>query len=219
MRDMKVRIVAIMAAALALLSGCMIQPNRDPSRLDLDLAVTVTVPAQQELPGTGIRYEYQDNSGAHVSIDGQPAVKRKGDSLYWKGNLAEGVYADQRLRVVWHSDENLTLAGTVKLKLTNIAPSSGQVVTSSRITFSGPIAYSLATGAQIPGTTITYKGSTDEGAEFSGIDGYAFRRIGDSILWEGVLRDGVYLRLEGRVVQYNSSSLRVAGIVSVWIGA
>jgi len=52
-----------------------------------------------------------------------------------------------------------------------------------------------------------------------GVEGYAYRKVGDSIFWEGSLRDGVYLRLDVRVVQFDDSGLRVTGLATIWIGS
>lgn len=217
----RVRLIGLMVAFLITLSqaGCLIQPGKDPTSLNYDLATTVTVAANKALPGTGIRYETMDDQGAHLTIDGEKITKRKGDSVFWKGTLAPGVTADQRLRVVWFTTDNLTLAGTVKLHVDDIAPRAIKPVTTSLVTFSGPEVYSLAKGAKIPGTQLVYEGSTDKGAQFSGIEGYAYRQAGDSLVWEGMLRDGVYLRFEGRVIQFSSGSARIAGIVTLWIGS
>ena len=217
----KVGLFGLMIAFLITLSqaGCLIQPGKDPTSLSYDLATTVTVAANEALPGTGIRYETTDDEGAHLTIEGEKITKRKGDSVFWKGTLAPGVTADERFRVVWFTADNLTLAGTVKLHVDDVAPRALEPVTTSPVTFSGPEVYSLAKGAKIPGTQLVYEGSTDQGAQFSGIEGYAYRQAGDSLVWEGMLRDGVYLRFEGRVIQFSSGSARIAGIVTLWIGS
>lgn len=127
----RVRLIGLMVAFLITLSqaGCLIQPGKDPTSLNYDLATTVTVAANKALPGTGIRYETMDDQGAHLTIDGEKITKRKGDSVFWKGTLAPGVTADQRLRVVWFTTDNLTLAGTVKLHVDDIAPRAIKPVT------------------------------------------------------------------------------------------
>jgi hypothetical protein len=45
--------------------------------------------------------------------------------------------------------------------------------------------HTVRTGETIPGTTLTFLGRTDEGAQFGGIDGYPFRKLGDSVVWRG----------------------------------
>jgi hypothetical protein len=209
--------LVMMLLALSM-AGCLIRPGQDPTSLDYDLATTVTVAANSPLPGTGIRYETADEEGAHLTIDGEKITKLKGDSVFWKGTLVPGVTVNEQLRVVWFTANNLTLAGTVKIHIDGIAPSALKPVTTSSITFNGPEVYGLAKGAKVPGTQLTYVGSSDQGAQFSGIEGYAYRQVGDSLVWEGKLREGVFLRFEGRVIQFNAGSARIAGIVTLWIG-
>jgi len=50
-----------------------------------------------------------------------------------------------------------------------------------------------------------------------GIDGYPYRKLADSILWEGKLREGVFLRLNVRVLLISDDSLRVGGMATIWI--
>ena len=106
---------------MVLQTSCLIQPGYSPTSLSYDLATTVTIHVSEALPGTGIRYEFMDDNGAHLTIDGEKITKRKGDSVFWKGTLGPGITAEEQLRVVWYSGENLTLAGTVKLNRDDIA--------------------------------------------------------------------------------------------------
>lgn len=50
-----------------------------------------------------------------------------------------------------------------------------------------------------------------------GIDGYPYRKLADSILSEGKLREGVFLRLNVRVLLITDDSLRVGGMATIWI--
>jgi hypothetical protein len=212
------RISLLFALLIAIgLSGCLIQPGKDPTSIHYSLATTVSIPASQSLPGTGIRYIAMNDEGAQLTIDGESITKRKGDSVFWNGTMASGVAVDEQLRVIWFTSDNLTLAGTIKLQIDDIAPSALKSIPTSTITYSGPEVYSLAKGAKVPGTSLVYEGSTDKGAQFSGIEGYAYRQAGDSIVWEGKLRDGVYIRFEGRVILFNPKTVRIAGIVTLWI--
>ena len=52
-----------------------------------------------------------------------------------------------------------------------------------------------------------------------GMEEYPYRKTGDSILWEGALRDGVCARLDLRVLQFDDKGLRVGGLVTLWIGS
>ncbi|MCD6520600.1 MAG: hypothetical protein J7M05_11830 [Anaerolineae bacterium] len=198
--------------------GCMLKPGREPSTLTYKLPTKITVAAGEALPGTDIRYEYMDEKGAHILINGQEAIKRKGDSLDWRGSPVPGVSVDLSLRVVWYTEEELYLVGTAKVVIQEVNPRAGGVRTSSPIKYSGPVVYNLAKGAKIPGSTVSFEGQTEEGAKLGGIEGYPYRKVGDSIFWEGQLRDDVYIRLDVRVIQFDERGLRVGGLVTLWLG-
>ncbi len=202
----------------ALLGGCLVQPGAPSTRLSYTLPTTLTVKAGQALAGTDIIYQKMEGDNARVLIKGQPATKRKGDSVDWKGSPMSGVAVDMRLRVVWYTEEELRLAGTVKVSVDEVDPKAGTLRTTSPLHFTGPVAYGVAKGARIPGTTLYYEGQTEEGAQLGGLGEYPFRKMGDSILWEGQLRPGVYIRLDVRAVQFDDRSLRVAGLVNLWLG-
>lgn len=208
-----VSLVALLAV------GCLLKPGKTPSRLTYKLPTKLTIAAGDVLPGTGVRYERMSEKGAYVLIKGQEALKRKGDSLDWSGSPVAGVSVDLKLRVVWYTETELHLVGTAKIVIEDIKPRQMDISTSSPITYAGPVAYGLAKGASIPGTAMTFEGETDEGARLGGLGGYPYRKVGDSIFWEGALRDGVYIRLDVRALQFDEKSLRVGGLVTLWIGS
>ena len=202
-----------------LLTGCLRSAGEQPGELTYKLPTKITVPLGGTLPGTDIRYEGMADNAADVRIRGQKALKRKGDSLNWEGDVLDGVAVNLTLRVVWYTEQELHLVGTAKLTISDVDPQPSAILETSPIRYDGAVAYGLATGAVIPGSTIVYEGKRDQGAELSGVEGYPYRREGDSIVWKGTLRPGVYSRLSLRVVQYNDRSLRVVGLISLWIGS
>lgn len=210
---------SVLGAIVLLLTGCLVKPGAQPSQLTYSFPTTLAIKMGNSLPGTDIRYERMSDQGAYVTIKGQQALKRQGDSLDWNGSLGSGVTADLKLRIVLYNENELRLVGTAKIVVDGIAPKQGSIPTSSTIEFSGPIAYGLAKGAYLPGTTLTYVGSAADGAQMGGVEGYPYRKVGDSIFWEGSLRNGVYLRLDARVVQFDNEGLRVTGLATIWISS
>jgi len=202
---------------LALTAGCLIRPSKQTSDLSYNLPTKLTVPIGELVPGTDIRYVSMSETGAHIAIRGQDALKRKGDSVDWKGTPREGVFVDLKLRIVWYTEDELHLVGTAKITVEGVQPAEGSASTMSPISYGGPVVYSLARGAHIPGTTATFEGETEDGAELAGLEGYPYRKVGDSIYWEGALRDGVYLRLDVRALQFDEKALRVGGLATLWI--
>jgi hypothetical protein len=207
---------ALLAALL--LGGCVLRPGGNASGLTYNLPTTLTVKAGQALPGADIVYQEMSGDSAQLLIKGQRAVKRRGDSVSWKGSPLDGVTVDMALRVVHFTEQELRLAGTVKVVIEGVEPQQGVVRTTSKLQFSGPVAHSVSKGARIPGTTFTFIGQSEDGAELGGLNEYPFRKAGDSILWEGQLRPRVYLRLDVRAVQFDDRGLRVAGLATLWLG-
>ena len=213
------RIAVRCFVASVLLTGCLLRPGKQPSRLTYKLPTKVTVAMGEVLPGTDIRYDHLSERGAIVMIKGQEALKRKGDSLDWRGSPLSGVSLDLGLRVAWHTEDELHLAGIAKVVIEDAQPRAATIPTSSPIKYGGPVVYGLAKGAAIPGSTVTYEGETEEGVKLGGIQGYPYRKVGDSIFWEGSLRDDVHIRLDVRVLQFDSKGLRVGGLATLWLGS
>jgi hypothetical protein len=153
-----------------------------------------------------------------VLIAGQHAFKQKGDSLDWKGDPVEGASVELSLRVLWFTEETLHLVGTGKVVVRQPDPQPALVQTDGPLEFSNaPVTYGVARNEYIPGTTIEYLGKEEEGAYLGGIDGYPYRKGADSILWDGKLREKIYLRLNVRALYIGENSLRVGGTASIWI--
>ena len=78
-----------------------------------------------------------------------------------------------------------------------------------------PVTYHVRKGHYIPGTLVKYVGRTEEGIELEGVEGYPYRKFGDSILWEGKLRERVFLKLNVRVLLITEDSITVAGTATL----
>ena len=210
--------VTYMLAILAL-SGCLLRSGKQPSKVSYKLPTKLTIAMGEALPGTDIRYESLSEEGAYLVVRGQKALKRTGDSLDWSGSPLPGVSVELKLRVAWYTEAEIHVVGMAEIVVDGIEPREGLVSTSSPITYAGPVVYSLAKGAAIPGAALTYQERTDDGAKLGGIDGYPYRKVGDSVFYEGQLRENVYIRLDLRVVQFDDRALRIGGIVTLWMGS
>jgi hypothetical protein len=210
--------IGLLAAAL-LLGGCLSHVDAGPNRLTFSLPTTLSIDRGSTLMGTGILYDSPGNGGVYMIVDGQRALKRKGDSLSWSGSFIPETFTELDLRLVWNTEEKVDVVGTAQVVINSASPQVSNIVTSSPISFSGPVAYGIAKDSYIPGTTLTYLGEGESGAELGGLyNEYPYRQIGDSILWEGQLRAGVFLRMELRTVQFDRRGLRVAGVATLWLG-
>ncbi len=210
--------ISILLIAMALTS-CLSHSGPNAAQLTYNLPTTLSIERGAALFNTDIVYESYSEDGVWLLIDGQRALKRKGDSVSWTGSFLPETETELDLRVIWTTEEKVDFAGTAKVTVKNVAPQKRGIVTTSPITFSGPVAYGVARDSFVPGTTLSYLGATEQGAQLGGMDEeYPYRQIGDSILWEGTLRDGVYLRAELRTVQFDDNGLRLAGIATLWLG-
>jgi hypothetical protein len=79
------------------------------------------------------------------------------------------------------------------------------------------IVTSAEVGQNFRGLGIGYGGKTEQGAQLTGIDGYAYRQVGDSVDWEGQVRANVWLRANLRVTEITETRLKLAGTGEIWI--
>ena len=119
------------------------------------------------------------------------------------------------IRIVWFTEEKLHAAGTARLAIDEPQPTAMPFPEEPPVLYKLPTTYNVKRGETIPGTTIGYVGSGDQGAELSGVQDYPYRKIADSITWEGQLRDGVFLQVNLRVAFFTEEQLQVAGLATV----
>lgn len=199
---------------LLLLTGC---GGAWSDRLPYAGPVEIGIPQGEYLPGTGIQYLGKTEKGALVSIAGKQATKKVGDSLEWKDDMVPGVSVDQTLRVAAITKDTLHTVGTARVivRLPRLQPEPPNK--SAPVHFKLPVGYHVEIGETIPGTTFTYLENTAEGAHLGNVEGYAYRKLGDSIAWEGKLRLGIWLELNLRTVLITDSLLDVVGTADLWI--
>lgn len=183
-----------------------------------------SIAAGSFLPGTNIKYVgIMPDKSAEVTIGGQRAFKRSGDSLEWKGSLLSGVDVQLRDRVLWYGEKQLQVVGTRNLIIDNVAPKRSSIPqisdksTPNLIVHKVPVIYQVKRGETIPGTTLIYEGKTEKGVQLDGLpkDEYPYRLVGDTITWQGELRSQVFLDLLLRTVAYNDNTLDVTGWATI----
>ena len=179
--------------------------------------IEISVDQGAFIPGTDIRYLGQTERGAQLSIGGQTAIKKMGDSLDWRGDMVRGVAVDQTLRVALITDQALHSLGTVRIIVTNPVAEPGPVNRSAPVHYKLPVGYHVEAGQTIPGTTLTYVGRSGESAELGNIEGYPYRKVGDSITWQGQLRTGLWLDLNLRAMLITDAQLDLVGTADLWI--
>ena len=211
-------VFVVLGLLLVGMVSCDLDSGKGPLELTYTAPVEIGIGAGENLPGTSIRYVGQSEKGAGVLIAGQHAFKQKGDSLDWKGDPVEGASVDLSMRIVWFTEDTLHLLGTGKVVVRQPNPQPAFIQTDWPLKFTNaPVTYGVARNEYIPGTAVEYLGKEEEGAHLGGIDGYPYRKGADSILWDGKLREKVYLRLNVRVLYIGENSLRVGGTATIWI--
>jgi hypothetical protein len=191
-------------------------------------AYAVTLQPGEQVPGTQLWYVGRSGDAYEVRIDGLPALKRAGDSFIWSGILAPSVYANYNLRLTTSVLGNLPVAGSVELIVLSPQPvelPAGATVNPILRYDNIVINYQVPLGRSVPGTTLVYEGVTQLGegtqvsrlARFSGITGYPYLAAGDSLVWNGRLRDNVVVRYSLRAITIDDDIVRLTGIASLLI--
>jgi hypothetical protein len=81
-------------------------------------AAAYTVAKSKTIPGTTITYDGKTSDGAKLGgVEGYP-FRQEADSITWIGQLADKVFLQLDLRVVFFNDNTLQVTGTATLLLT-----------------------------------------------------------------------------------------------------
>lgn len=200
------------------LAGCSFIPGaggESGGALTYDGATQHGVGPGELIPGTNIQFVRNTSEGAEVLINGQRAIKKVGDSLDWQGTVAPGVDVSMPQRIALITDDRLQTVGTVRVKVSGVNPVPGPAPAGGRYSYKVTSGYTVRRGERVPGTTLVYEQKTDQGAQFSGASDYPYRRVGDSVIWQGQLAPGVYLDTTLRVVAYTDDIVTLAGLAAI----
>ncbi len=208
-------VLVVLGLLLAFLPTCQRKLPSGPWELLYTAPFEAGIEKGSNLPGTGIRYVGLSDKGAEILIDDQAAFKQKGDSIGWKGNPVENVHLDLSLRVLWVTEETVYVGGTAKTTVRDPRPEAASIPEVPVRYSNAPVTYRVEKGDSIPGTLVKYVGKAEEGIELSGVEGYPYRKLGDSIVWKGKLREKVFLQLNVRVVFIAEDFIRVAGTATL----
>lgn len=180
------------------------------------------------VPGTKLQYKDRQGDAYEVLINGQPALKRTGDSFYWSGVVAPGLFANFNLRLTSSMFGSMPVAGNVDLIVLNPNPVEqiGGPTAENALKLSPIVAdYKVPVGSTIPGTTMVYEGIEARGqggqttsfARLGGTSSYPYLALGDSLGWTGKLLDNVFIQYNLRVTSLNEDMLRLTGTADMWI--
>ena len=169
--------------------------------------------------GTDIQLTGIVDGRAEFLFSGLRAERIAGDSLDFDGpwpNIG-GVDYLLRLRVYRVTEEYVRAAGVHRLLIEGIQPIHQPAMALQGNPLKIPYTGSIGPGEQLKGTTFGYVGQGEQGAEISGIPAgdFPFRKTGDSLRWQGMLRPDLSSQFDLRIVHYGENSVQVAGIVSL----
>ena len=206
--------IVLMLLAFA---SCLPQKTQTEGELVYRGPIELAVEPGQKVTGTDILYVGLSDEMAEFIIADMQALKKVGDSLDWEGEPVAGARLQLNLRILLLGQEAVRTGGTISLEILDPVVEAATIPTTG-IKFAVPVTYGLKQGEAIPGTSITYRGRDESrGAELD-MEGYPYRRVGDSIVWEGKLRDDVGLQLDLRVLFFSEDTLRVGGLATLWLG-
>ncbi|MBI4788046.1 MAG: hypothetical protein HY782_13490 [Chloroflexi bacterium] len=195
-------------------------PSATASRLVYDAPVTLTIRNGALLPGTTIAYGGKTSTGAaRVLIAGLDAAKQIGDTLDWQGAPAPNTNVKLNTRVISFDDKGVNLVGTAHIEVENFIVQPGNLPATAPMEFNAPVTYSLAKNASIPGSNVAFVAASSEGAQFSGIEGYPYRKTLDSLQYTGQLNSKVFLKLDLRVLNFSESGVVLGGTANLKIEA
>ncbi len=211
-------------AAMVVLSfaaGCSSNPLSPstpppPNTLVYDAPVSLTIKAGTLLPGTSIAYGGKTDTGAgKILITGLAAPKQTGDSVAWSGTPAPDVSVKLSTRVATFDDQSITLVGTAHIEIGNVTVKPGGAPGTALLEFNAPASISLDKNDMIPGTNIVYVGSTTDGAQFLGVEGYPYRKPLDSLQYVGRINPKAFLRYDLRVTSFSDTSVLLVGTANI----
>jgi len=191
-------------------------------------AYAINLQPGESVPGTQLGFVGSTDGGYEVTINGQRAIKRSGDSFYWSGVLAPGVFANYNLRLTTSFFGGMPVAGPVELIVFFPEPQPLTLAgdPDSRLHLGNiVIDYHVPLDRTVPGTTLVYEGLETQGlgsqnqtlARFGGLSGYPNLARGDSLVWSGMLRPNVAVRYSLRAVSFDQDEIRLVGTADLWI--
>ncbi len=219
-----IRTMLILVLTMTLMTACDLLPSGGnaatpaPNTLTYEAPVTLTVKKDSSLTGTAIGYQGKSDTGAaRVTIAGQIAPKQIGDSVDWQGVPAPNVDLKLAMRVVTFDEQSITFAGTARIEIKNVAVQPGGAPGKVMLEFNAPVTFNLSKGETVLGSNVAYIGSTPNGAQFAGVEGYAYRKTLDSIQYNGRLSPKVYLRHDLRLIRFTDTDAVVGGTAKIII--
>jgi hypothetical protein len=174
------------------------------------------------VPGTDIQLVGVSDAGAEFDMAGMRSVRVAGDSLDYDGPWPSlpGATYNLRLRIYRVGDQSVRAAGVHQLTVQGVQPvQTNAGVSNATLRF--PFTTGASVGETFAGTTYTYLGEDERGAQIGGLPqgDYPYRKVGDSLPWAGDLRPDIKAEYNLRILMYNETGARVGGTVKLGLPA
>lgn len=226
-----------LSLCLLLLTGCGIQfpglgtATPQPAPTPVGDTLPFNIPTYNvellpgsHVPGTQLVYVRQrENNAYEVTIDGQAVLKQPGDSFLWQGIVAPGVFGRYNLRLQPIFLSNLQAAGSVELAVFNPQPAELTAfnLTPGLVYFpAAPVSWRVLPQTVIPGTNFVYLGADGDVIQLARLGDVVLPpfAVGDSLVWQGRLRDNVLARFDLVLETPEADGvLPVRGSATLWL--
>lgn len=171
--------------------------------------------AGDSIAGTDITLMAPGTESARFRIAQFDATRRVADSLDFDGDWPgiDGVSYSVRLRIYRITDRQVRAAGVHRVVIQNVQPVQATVNLSGTV-LRFPHSVSADVGQSFAGMTLGYVGRNDRGGELRGLpEGeYPYRKVGDSVVWEGRLRPDLAVEYQLRMLYYQEGNARLGGV-------
>jgi hypothetical protein len=191
-----------------------------PGAIAFQGPVEMGLVAGTKIPGTDLLFVgvTDGDAAAQFEIDSLRATRRVGDSLDFDGAWpgTSGITYQLRLRLYNIGRGQVRVAGVHRLVVENVQPQMAAVESGSHA-LRFPHTVTVDAGKQFPGMTFGYARQDERGAALTGLsqDEYPYRKLGDSVEWEGRLRADLPVEYHLRMLYYQETNATLGGVVLV----
>lgn len=181
----------------------------------------VVLAPNETVAGTQLRFLGKEGNVYTVSQDGVTGGIPSGNSFNWRGVIGPGATGDYRLKLLQtFSDNELRANGTVVVTIfepTAVERPLPQTDVTPLQFVNMPVNYLIPVGSPVPGTTLVYDGEQVGAHLFSGTSSLNRFFLDDEILWNGFLRDNIYIQNSLKLQAVNETGLQMTGTVTLYI--
>lgn len=181
----------------------------------------VVLAPNETVSGTQLRFLGKEGNVYTVSQDGVMGDIPSGNSFNWRGVIGPGAIGDYRLKLLQtFSDNELRANGTVAVTIfepVEVERLLPQTDIKPLQFVNMPVNYLIPVGSQVPGTTLIYDGQQVGAHLFSGTSSLNRFFLEDEILWNGFLRDNIYIQNSLKLQAVSETGLQMTGTVTLYI--